>query len=145
MKVFAETSTDSHNRKTARLGSRRTCVYLGDKLLTVANIVRAMREGRSFLSRGALLIFTVNDAMPGDTVTATQLTVRVDVQSALSVDRVELVHNGKVVHSFPVGGQTKFAGEITLPASDGWLLAQAMQKDNPVPLATTNPVFVKRQ
>lgn len=145
MKVFAETSTDSHNRKTVRLGHRRTYIYLGDKPLTAANIVQAMREGRSFISRGALIIFTVNGAMSGDTITATQLTVRVEVQSALPVDRVELVHNGKVVHTFPVGGQTKFASEITLPALDGWLLAQAMQKDNPIPLAMTNPVFVRRQ
>ncbi len=145
LRVFAETSTDSHNRKTERLGHRRTYIYLGDKPLTAANIVCAMAEGRSFLSRGALLVFTVNGAMPGDEVKASSLKVCVDLQSALPVDRIELVQNGKVVHAFPVGGQTKFFGQITLPASDGWLLAQAVQKDNPIPLGMTNPVFVKRQ
>jgi len=67
LKIFAETGSDCHNRK-GQLGGRRTYIYLGDLPLTAENIVRAYREGRSFISRGALLIFTVNNALPGSTV-----------------------------------------------------------------------------
>lgn len=143
MRIFAETSTDTHNRKTSPLGHRRTYIYLGNKPLTAENIVKAIKEGRSFLSRGALLFFTVNGAIPGDTVAATQLSVRVEVESVSPVDRIELVQNGKVAHTFNAGGQTKFVGEVTLPMSDGWILVQAMDGKNPIPLAMTNPVFVR--
>jgi len=143
MRVFAETSSDSHNRKTSRLGHRRTYIYLGDAPLTAANIIRAMREGRSFLSRGALLFVTVNDALPGSTVTGSPVTVRVHLQSVAPVDRIEVVHNGKVVHTFPLNGQTEFRGEVTLPVREGWVLVQALPQGHRMPLAMTNPVFVK--
>lgn len=48
MRVFAETATDSHNRKTSKLGHRRTYIYLGDKPLTAANIVLALRKVEVF-------------------------------------------------------------------------------------------------
>jgi len=143
MKVFAETGTDSHNRKTSRLGHRRTYVYLGNEPLTAANIVRALREGRSFISRGALLLFTVNGSLPGSTVTSSPVTVKVWAQSVHPIDRIEIVHNGKVVQTITADGKTEVETEISLPVSDGWLLAQVFRKDDPMPLAITNPVFVR--
>jgi hypothetical protein len=143
MKVFAETATDSHNRKTSRLGHRRTYVYLSDLPLTAENIVRALKEGRSFISRGALLIFTVNGALPGSMVSDRPTTVKVWVQSVHPLDRIEIVHNGKVVHSFALNGKTSFEGEISLELDDGWVLAQAIRKDDQLTLAMTNPVFIR--
>jgi len=143
IKVFADTGTDSHNRKTARLGHRRTYVYLGDLPLTAENIVRAYREGRSFISRGALLIFTVNGSLPGGTVNGSPVTVKVWAHSVHPLDRIEIVHNGKVVHSFNLDGKTEFEGEVSLNLGDGWVLAQALRKGDQVPLAMTNPVFIR--
>ena len=145
LKVFAETSTDTHNRKTARLGHRRTYIYLGEEPLTAENIVRALRNGRSFLSRGAFLLLTVNGVLPGGEVTLADkpLTVSLRVLSAVPIDRIELVHNGKVIQTIPVSGQREFSGELPLTFGEGWLLAQAMERENPVPLAMTNPVFVR--
>lgn len=145
MKVFAATGSDNHNRKTARLGGRRTYIYLGDQPLTAANIVRAMQEGKGFISRGALLIFTINDAFPGSTVGGSPAAIKVWVQSVHPLDRIEIVHNGQVVHSFNLDGKTQFEGEVSLNLGDGWVLAQALRKDDLLPLAMTNPVFVKQQ
>jgi hypothetical protein len=143
LKVFAETGTDSHNRKTSRLGHRRTYVYLGNEPLTAANIVRALREGRSFISRGALLLFTVNGSLPGSTVIGSPVTVKVWAQSVHPIDRIEIVHNGKVVQTITADGKTEVETEVSIPVSDGWLLAQVFRKDDPMPLAMTNPVFVR--
>lgn len=143
MKVFAETGTDSHNRKTARLGHRRTYVYLGNEPLTAANVVRALREGRSFLSRGAILLFTVNNAFPGSEASGSPVTSKVWIKSVHPLDRIEFVHNGKVVHSFTLKGKTEFEGEVSLPVSNGWLLAQVFRENDPTPIAITNPVFVR--
>ena len=59
-RVFAETGTDSHHRAAKPYGARRTYVYLGEAELMADNIVRALRAGRSFISQGALLHFTVD-------------------------------------------------------------------------------------
>ncbi len=143
MKVFAETGTDSHNRKTSRLGHRRTYVYLGDLPLTTENIVRALKEGRSFFSRGALLLLTVGNALPGSTVSSPHATIKVWVQSVHPLDRIEIVYNGKVVHSFNLDGKNHFEGEFSLELGDGWVLAQALRKDDQLPVAMTNPVFIR--
>ncbi|MFN3421736.1 MAG: CehA/McbA family metallohydrolase, partial [Armatimonadota bacterium] len=143
MKVFAETGTDSHNRKTSRLGHRRTYVYLDDLPLTTENVVRALREGRSFISRGTLLLFTVDNALPGSTVSSRRATIKVWVQSVHPLDRIEIVHNGKVVHSFNLDGKNHFEGEVTLELGDGWVLAQALRKDDQLSVAMTNPVFIR--
>ena len=145
MPTFADTGSDSHNRKNAPLGYRRTYIYLGDQPLSPASIVRALREGRSFLSRGALLDVTIGGERPGGSVTATQLPVRVAVESALPMERIDIVHNGKVVHSWAAGGKREFAGARSLPAADGWYLAQVRESKNPVPLAMSNPVFVRKK
>lgn len=143
IKVFAETGTDSHNRKTSRLGHRRTYVYLGNAPLTAENIVRALKEGRSFLSRGALLFLTVNNSLPGDVVSTSPVTVKVWVQSVHPLDKIEIIRNGEVVHSFALNGRTEFEGEIVLTVGDGWLLAQALREGDLMPLAITNPIFIR--
>lgn len=143
IRVFAETGTDSHNRKAARLGNRRTYVYLGDAQLTAANIVRALRNGRSSLSRGALLIFTANGLLPGDTLEQTPASIKVVLKSTQPIERVEIVHNGNVIHTFSLDGKTEFEGEVTLQVENGWLLVQAFRKDDPIPLAMANPIFVQ--
>ncbi len=143
MKVFAETGTDSHNRKTSRLGHRRTYIYLGNLPLTTENIVRAYKEGRSFISRGAFLVFTVNGALPGSTVSGSPALIKVWVQSLQPLDKIEIIHNGKVLYSFSLDGKTQFEGEVSLDIGDGWVLAQALRKDDQLALAMTNPVFIK--
>ncbi|GBC98572.1 hypothetical protein HRbin17_01085 [bacterium HR17] len=147
MRVFAETSTDTHNRKTARLGHRRTYIYLGDTPLTAENIVRALREGRSFLSRGAFLLFAADGALPGDTIASPpsgEIAVKVRVLSAVPVDRIEFISEGALVRTVDLGGRLEWEGELRLAVKGRWVLAQAMEKDNPVPLAMTNPIFVRR-
>ena len=141
-RVFAETGTDSHHRIDNPYGHRRTYVYLGDEALTADNVVRALREGRSFVSRGALLYFTANGELPGATTAASRLDVRVDVDSATPAARVEIVGNGEVVRSFDVAGGKHFSAEATIGEAEGWYLAQVFgTEDDELPLAMTNPVF----
>ncbi|MCS7223011.1 MAG: CehA/McbA family metallohydrolase [Armatimonadetes bacterium] len=144
VRVLAETSTDSHNRKTNPLGGRRTYIYLGDKPLTRENIVIALREGPSFLSRGALLLMTVNGQLPGQTVSGDNATVRIELISALPVSRIALIADGQVVHTFEVAQKKEFKAEISLPLFFRWIIASAYADPDPVPLAMTNPVFVQR-
>ena len=143
IRVFAESSSDSHSVSTNRLGSHRTCVYLGEEPLTAGNVVRALREGRSFVSRGALVFLKAQGALPGRTLRSSSLDFEIDASSRVPMARVEIVHGGTVFHTFQVNGQTNFSTRTTLRAEEGWYLARVIAEGvgSPV-LAMTNPIFV---
>ena len=143
-RVFAETGTDSHHRVAKPYGERRTYVYLGDAELTAGNIVRALKAGRSFISQGALLFFTVNGRLPGSSIEGNRAEFRIDVESAQPVDRIEIIGNSEVVSTIDVGGRRRFEAELTIEDAAGWYLAQVLSLDDSAqPLALSNPVFVQ--
>jgi hypothetical protein len=148
-RVFAETGSDSHHRENAPLGYRRTYVFLGDAPLTRANIVQALRAGRSFLSRGALLDFRVNGERPGGAAVAGSgpLTLTINVESAVPLDHIVIIRNGQTVHRIALEGRTACTEKVSLPAragDDGWYLAQVFARNDRLPVALCNPVFVGR-
>lgn len=144
-KIWAETAADSHHRINVEPGSRRTLVFLGDEKPSGAAIVRALREGRSVLSRGAMLVFRVNGARPGATLSATKKTVDVTVESwsARPIESIEIVAGGEVVHRFEVGGKAHFSGQMNLPARAGWMLARVIERGETQPLAMSNPIWIE--
>lgn len=148
LRVFAQTGSDSHHRKNFEPGFRRTYVYLGDAPLTAVNIVRALRAGRSFLSRGALLDVRIGNGRPGAPVPSAEegLTVRIEAQGAQPLDRVDIVCDGNVVQSLPCGGETTFSAAVPLPAGARWCIVQvwprARRENGGIPLAMSNPIFV---
>lgn len=147
-KIFAETATDTHNRKTYKVGARRTYVYLGDLPLTADNVIIALSQGHSFVSRGAILFFSIDGKIPGDEVMMSYgkgMKVKVTVDSVSPIDRVELVNNGKVIHTIPIGGAKRFSADFSLSFEQGWVIAQALEKDTVFPLAMTNPIFIRER
>ena len=144
MRTFAETSSDSHHRENLVPGQNRTFVYLGQQPLTPTNIINALREGRSFLSRGAFLDFTVNSARPGDTIHKTnqQLAFNFKVESTQPFDSVEIVKDGQVIERIQTRG-TQHSGQVERTAATGWYLARVMQNGQATPLAMTNPIWVQ--
>ena len=143
-RVFAETGTDSHHRAAKPYGARRTYVYLGEAELMADNIVRALRAGRSFISQGALLHFTVDGEIPGSTVEDDRVEVRVSGESSRPVDRIEIIGNGEVVSTIDVGGRQRFEAELEIRDAKGWYLGQVLStNENAQPLALSNPVFVQ--
>lgn len=147
-RIFGDTATDTHSRKAAKVGTPRTYVYLADLPLTADNVTRALLAGHSFLSNGALLFFSIEGKIPGEKVLlgeGTEVRIKIEAESMSPLDRVELVNNGKVLHSIPVGGVKRFSADLKLPLAEGWIIAQAMEKDTPFPLAMSNPIFLRRQ
>ncbi|MBC7327056.1 CehA/McbA family metallohydrolase [bacterium] len=147
-KIFADTATDTHNRKTSKVGARRTYVYIGDAPLTANNVTLALMQGHSFISRGALVFFQVEGKIPGEEVAMSpngNFRINIEVESIFPLDRVELVSNGKVLHTLPVNGSKRLSINLLLPLPEGWVIAQAVEKDTVFPLAMTNPIFIKKQ
>lgn len=141
--TYAETSSDSHHRENRPPGTNRTFIYLGDQPFTAPNIIRALREGRSFLSRGALLDFTLNGARPGATVPNGPISIGLAAESASPIESIEIVRNGTVVQHIDTAGGSRYSGKVALPAGAGWYLARVMGKGDKVPLALGNPVWVQ--
>lgn len=145
--IYAVTGSDSHNRRNAPPGYRRTYVYLGTGVRTAPNVLSALGAGRSFLSRGALLDVSIGGQHPGGTVALNGgvLTLSGEARSVEPIRRIDIVHGGDVVQSFDADGRTRFSFDAKrLSATPGWYLAQAWGKDNRLPLAMTNPVWVAK-
>jgi len=133
-------------------GGDRVYVHTGGPL-TYAGWIDGLKAGRSFVTSGPMLTFTVNGEMPGATLKlAARPTVRVKAtaKSAFPLTKAELVHNGKVVATAKLTDDRVSAGfdqEVPL-LGGGWL---AFRADGPGTADTatgalnahTNPVYVE--
>jgi hypothetical protein len=113
------------------LGAMRTYARLqpGEEL-TYRNWIEAIRAGRTFVTNGPLLSFTVAGHDPGAVVslpTAKQaIRVHAEARSAVPFDRLELLASGIVVAAADASGSPASAVlEVDLPvATSGWLAAR---------------------
>jgi hypothetical protein len=118
-----------------------------------AALLAALKAGRTFASNGPLLGLEIDGKHPGDTVSRRgpdRLRYRIALRSFVAVDHLELVHNGKVVKAFALGGDRRnfdAEGELDV-ASDGWVVLRAWnERADPLvldiyPYATTSPVYL---
>lgn len=96
---------------------------------------RGLREGRSFVSNGPLLIVRADGNWPGHVFRAeenTPLSIRVDAEvwSREAIEAIEVVRDGRVVRSFGPGS-TKPPGPIARQVvlnfeRSGWFLVRAV-------------------
>ncbi len=165
-------SSDSHSIDKDEPGYSRTYVfYEGEKRdnLDIEALIQAIKKGRSFISNGPLVEFTVNDThVPGNSMIQSQgkakISIRVQSAPWISVDEVRLIINGERKIIFPVKYEEdtlmKFDEEIELQLKkDSYFLVEVQGKRSlfPVqqkqakedkfkratlPYALTNPVFI---
>jgi len=160
---IATGSSDSHTIAYQWAGYPRTMVHLaeGESVTDHPAVLRALRQGRAFVTSGPMLLLTVNGQEPGTPVplggpTAVQAHVVVMAPPWMHVDTVELRRNGDVAErlAVPLGsGRLRFDATITMTASPGdFILATArgpqgdlevvLPHSNGVPYAFTNPVWM---
>jgi hypothetical protein len=110
------------------LGSWRTYARLqpGEEF-TYQNWIEAVRAGRTFVTNGPILSFTVNGQDPGAVIDLPSLDQPVhivaELRSLVPVDNLELILNGQVYRHVEVSGSPSSASlrlETKLPAA-GWL------------------------
>ncbi len=115
------------------LGLRRTYARLrpGEEF-SYKTWIEAIRAGRTFVTNGPLLSFTVNGEDPGAVLdlpgTNAVVRARAEVRSLLPFDRVEVVANGQIVGSARGTGHPASATvetEVVLPRG-GWLMARCV-------------------
>jgi hypothetical protein len=138
------------------LGSMRTYArLLPDREFNYTNWIEAVRAGRTFVTNGPLLSFTVAGRDPGASVEVPSagqtVSVRAEARSILPFDRLEVVANGQVVASATGSPASAIVeGEIPVPVS-GWLAARCLGNQqifgrpaNQHIFAHTSPVYVRR-
>ena len=139
--------------RTALVGANRTYAQMGPKLDWDAWI-EAIRKGRTFVTNGPLLEFTLNGLSAGGELRLPAeggtVTVRGSMESIAAVEKVEILNNGEVVGSIPLtdkGKRAEFGREIEVRRS-GWYTLRAYGTrpmhpiDNPYPFAETGPIYV---
>jgi hypothetical protein len=112
-----------------------------------------LKQGRTFVTNGPLLTFTVGGQEPGEEVQLAapgRVVARVSLRSNVPVDHLEIIRNGQVVASIPLRGDRTAADttvHVPVPHS-GWLVLRAYG-DGPrepvldlYPFASTSPVYV---
>lgn len=126
--IFATSGPDWSMKDTPR-----AYVYLGDKTFNVDNWLNGLKQGRSFITKGPMLFFTVDGLKPGNEITFTDGSAEVHIEaSALNPDGmqpVEIVVNGEVVASGNDINQS-----ITVDDS-AWIAARTED-------AHSNPIFI---
>jgi hypothetical protein len=112
------------------LGATRTYALLGPgQPLTYKNWIEAVRAGRTFVTSGPLLTFTVNDSLPGtvlDLPAGAAVRVRAEARSLGTLERLEVIANNRLVAEADASDRPARAtleAEVALPQG-GWLVAR---------------------
>lgn len=136
------------------LGHVRTYARLRpDQEFNYLNWIEALRAGRTFVTTGPLLTFTVNEMDPGSFLDlpkpGTKVRIRAEVRSPTPVDWLEIVANGKVVATTQADGpsaNSRIVADVPMTAS-GWIGARCWGRLNNVSqlrvLAQTSPVYLQ--
>lgn len=112
------------------LGIQRTYARLAAREgLSYKAWVEAVRAGRTFVTNGPLLRFTVNGKDPGaivDLSTGVVVRVRAEARGLAPLRSVEVVYNGRVLATAVKGGGLNelLVDEEFLPPGPGWMAAR---------------------
>ena len=136
------------------LGAMRTYVFTSGQAFVFSNWIEALRTGRSYVSNGPLMHWTIDGHVPpmnfGAASAGSRLQIRVEAKSWVWFDHLELLWNGEVIETAAPSGQLPCRVEIGYELAieeSGWLAARCMTDRthgvDPLPLAHTSAVEVR--
>ena len=153
-------NSDTHLIVGHESGFPRTLVHLGSddvgavRVPDVINVLKKTR--RATVSNGIFVSASIGDAQIGGTATRPRrgdlmFDYRVQAPAWVDVTKVEVIADGKVIHTAEVsGGDVERAkGSVKVPASAKWLIVRAMGTKSMAPIVDaipygfTNPIWVK--
>jgi dipeptidyl aminopeptidase/acylaminoacyl peptidase len=135
------------------VGMNRVFVRSGP-VLAYRGWLAALKAGKTFVSNGPLLAFSLDGHEAGDELRfpagVHQLIARVSLRSNVPVERLEIVTNGVVLAPIPLSPDgTRADAAIPLPVTrSGWFTLRAYSRhSHPAvldiyPFATTSPIYV---
>lgn len=119
-------------------GSVRTYSYLSEPFSLPA-VTRATAAGHTFVTTGPLLVASVNNQPPGSTFQLSTKPANLQIEAWASgcatntLDRIEIVRNGQVLHRFQVAPhQTHWTTNTQISlAQHGWFHVRAYASGSP--------------
>ncbi len=134
------------------VGTTRSYVYTREEELDYDSWASAMAQGRAFVTSGPILSLDVSDKGMGEELRVSKgdvLKVTATARSIFDMHRLEIIHNGKIIHTVDAtGAKKKIEVELEIPVeSSGWIAARALGPTQHGAMdsylfAHTNPVFV---
>ena len=151
LSAVAGTDTFNNVRRHKVLGGDRVYAYTGDSL-SYESWVRALQQGKTFVSNGPLLYFRVQGRLPGSEIALDEpgpVELELEAHSQVPMERVEILFNSEVLQEIPLKDETSLIhrGTIRVPSS-GWMAARVrggehpLVVNNPDLFAHTTPVYV---
>lgn len=115
--------------RTMAVGTTRVYAHV-DGEPTFASYLAALKSGKSFVTNGPLLDWTVGGRQAGGVIETGRRAVpwRLALHSSVPVEKVEVVVNGAVVYTAPgltEPGSKDYVGTVNLPAG-GWVAVRAV-------------------
>lgn len=114
------------------VGSNRVYAQV-DGEFTYNNWMRALKQGRTFVTNSPLVHFTVNGRPPGEVIELAPkksvVQLQASAESQLPYDRLEIVVNGTVVaDTSPSGSQHRASIKLEYPVKEScWIAARALE------------------
>ena len=149
--IAATASTDGglDREWASTIGGGRTYAFLGDELLSVAALARAVRAGRTVASTGPLAVATAAGQGPGARLAADGTAYEVHVEAwggpgpEGGLRRIELVGNGEVLARWAPAGRPKhFLADCPFVAEGAaWVVARAVAGDGAT--AVASPLYFR--
>lgn len=151
--VVAMAGTDSFAafHRTPATGSARVYADMSGKTPTWDNVLEKTKRGESFVTNAPALLFKLGgEVRPGGVVRAGIHNWSIDLTSALAVETVEVVVNGKVIwqsKGIKDGEAKTYSGSVDLPQG-GWIAARAYGGEmkwpgmDSYPFAHTSPIWI---
>ncbi|MBW7996504.1 MAG: hypothetical protein FVQ81_08065 [Candidatus Glassbacteria bacterium] len=133
-------------------GADRVYAHAGSPL-DYAAWIEAFRGGRTFVTNGPMMWFTVNGEEPGSSLdlesNGATVTVEVTARSVAPIDSLEIIVNGEAVRKVEaVGDGREVSLSVELPLTEScWIAARALGPGHRLVLDThlfahTSPVYV---
>ena len=152
-RLSAVAGTDAFNnvRRHKVLGGDRVYAYTGEKL-SYESWVRALQQGKTFVSNGPFLYFRVQGSLPGSEIALDEpgpVELEVEAYSQVPMEKVEILFNSEVLQEIPLqdSANLNYRGTIRVPSS-GWMAARVwggehpLVVNNPELFAHTTPVYL---
>lgn len=152
--VFLNAGTDAFFNfyRSPPIGSCRVYTYSPSDKCSYDGFLKLLKGGRSFATNGPILLFAVNDSLPGAVLTNTkylQIEAKILSFETDSLD-FQVISNSNVIYSRRVASSGKFTTiNITIPSTTlGWILARVTSStssriySDSYPYAISSPVWL---
>ncbi len=111
--------------------------------VTEKSILQALKNGKSFMTNGPLLLANIDGKQPGEEVSSSQkVFIDIDVISNQPIKELRVVQAGKPVCSMVINDKEVFSCRVQIDPTEGeWVVVEVFG-DYPV-YAITNPIYLK--